>query len=98
MQIIYRNDVNNDLGYISVAVADDYQLLPTETVMPPENLIPPLQIVNGQWVGQIFETHTGPEPTPDQKLIMIQAQQITTMQQMLMAQAANIAKLKKGVD
>lgn len=98
MQIIYRNDANNDLGYISVTVADDYQLLPIETVTPPENLIPPLQIVNGQWVGQIFETNNTPVLTPDQKLIMTQAKQITTMQQMLMAQATDIAKLKQGVD
>lgn len=64
------------------------------------------QIVEEEYIGavpdqSIIDAHhliNAMTPTAEQNLIMAQAQQNTTIQQMLMAQAANVAKLKQGVD
>lgn len=72
----------------SKSVDDDYVLSSNETAVAPSDGLQPPYSWNGiKWTGTV----TAPQLTSDQ-------QQIAILQQILMAQAADVAKLKQGVD
>lgn len=95
MKTVYQFNPDSGVYIKAILQPDSYELAGDETDIPVPDLVN-LRFDQNQrkWNG----TKVLITPTADQLLIMAQAQQITTMQQMLMDQATNIAKLKKGVD
>lgn len=95
MKTVYQFNPDSGVYIKAILQTDSYELASDETDIPVPDLVN-LKFDQNQrkWNG----TKALITPTADQLLIMAQAQQITMMQQMLMSQATNIAKLKKGVD
>lgn len=95
MKTVYQFNPDSGVYIKSILQSDSYELASDETDIPVPDLVN-LKFDQNQrkWNG----TKVLITPTADQLLIMEQAQQIATMQQTLMALAANIAKLKQGVD
>lgn len=92
MKTVYQFNPDSGAYIKAILQTDSYELSGDETDIPVPDLVN-LKFDQNQrkWNG----TKALIIPTADQLLIMAQAQQITTMQQMLMAQATDIAKLKK---
>lgn len=88
MKLVYIFDDETKEFRGSKSVEDSYITAKNETELAPEDdLMPPYSWNGIKWTGTV----KAPQLTPDQ-------QQIAILQQILMAQAADVAKLKQGVD
>lgn len=105
----YDHETKEKIDGQEKVVPDEFQITTEKNatlVAPEQGLWAPIKFdeINQKWIGTVEAdyraAHPEPkiEPTADRQLIMVQAQQITMMQQILTTQAADIAKLKQGVD